>query len=282
MLRTEFGVFNLGTKQGLDKWHQSVRRNNFRPLGTSSSRAADKNSTAFESAIHTHAENGKGKYCADDNSQVWDSELRLRGSAVKLGKTTVEDNNLKHSTRNIDHHKNIDHGVLIEKNIGKQKSKPECRNNLQISNNLSIIDTDDGSPSSCSEMSSLDATLSQKENFKEVPPKAELDPIGAETASTDPTSQQSSSGIEYSGQKVPENQRIQQAATFHSEEPDSAASPVSTVVLTLDLLRSRLVDARQKQYRRIFLPGKGWISIQRLEKEIEVAESRTGMEDSGT
>lgn len=274
VIRTEFGVFNLGTKQGLDRWHQSIRRNSFRLLGASSSRGDDKNSTAYETTSQAHAAGKKGKYDTNDNSQMWDSGLKLRGSAVKLGKPTTVASDLKRSTRNNDHRQNIEHSILIEKKDDVQKPVPELSNNLHISNDLSVLDIDDGSPSSSSKTSSPQATLSQEENFKETTSEVKFRPDGSDSASTNPTSDQSSPDLAVSGKKMPEHE-----ATFQGENRTSAES---SVILTSESLRSRLVEARQKQYRRIFLPGKGWISIQRLEKEIEVADTRTGMENSGT
>ncbi|CAN6599802.1 hypothetical protein TRVA0_001S07822 [Trichomonascus vanleenenianus] len=61
------------------------------------------------------------------------------------------------------------------------------------------------------------------------------------------------------------------------------SSPVSVPVLTSADLKAKLDEGEKKQYRRLFIPGRGWMSAKRLQEErlmLEEAEKREAVSQS--
>lgn len=55
---------------------------------------------------------------------------------------------------------------------------------------------------------------------------------------------------------------------------DKAGDEVERVVLTLEDIKAKLEESEIKNYRRLFLPGRGWVSAKKLQEEAIVMESQ--------
>lgn len=49
--------------------------------------------------------------------------------------------------------------------------------------------------------------------------------------------------------------------------PDASPEPI--VPLTLEEIKAKLDESVQKNYRRVFIPGRGWVSLRKLQEEAE-------------
>lgn len=54
---------------------------------------------------------------------------------------------------------------------------------------------------------------------------------------------------------------------------DSPPTTPDVVPLTLDEIKAKLDESVQKNYRRVFIPGRGWASLRKLQEEAAAMES---------
>lgn len=66
--------------------------------------------------------------------------------------------------------------------------------------------------------------------------------------------------------------------TVSSGENGSGAlsSELPRVVLTLEEIKAKLEESEKKNYRRLFIPGRGWVSAKKLQEEASVLEAENG------
>lgn len=55
--------------------------------------------------------------------------------------------------------------------------------------------------------------------------------------------------------------------------------PRPPVIMTLSEIKEKLEESEKKNYRRLFLPGRGWISAKKLQEEVNVLESQGKVSD---